>query len=260
MPSKKSNPGYSNVKPDEPEAVISTLMKEDQDHRDETKAISPLLADRPKTMPFRVPDTYFETLPEKMLDRVRTQEAVREPREETAREEIERISPLLASAFGLNPFKAASQNVAAVPPPPANEPAKEGKPVVRLQGDRKTRWVSYAAAAAAMGIIAFSALRTAEDSPVSLTSNTAKAETASPDKVKTSPLEEDAFSAYLNEQIEPLLLTAEATDTMMMKDALLILDPGIEAEENLFDDIPSKELYAFIEQVPDLSDLRPDME
>ena len=235
-------------------------MKEEQDHREETRAISPLLADCPKTMPLRVPDGYFETLPEKMLDRARAQEAVMDTREETAREEIERISPLLASAFGLNPFKAASQNIAAVPPPPADVPAEGEKPVVRLHGDRKTRWLSYAAAAAAMGIIAFSALRTAGDNPVSLTSNHAKAETVNPDKGNSFPSEEDAFSAYLNEEIDPLLLTAEATDTMMMKDALLILDPGIEAEENLFDDIPSKELYAFIEQVPDLSGLRPDRE
>lgn len=235
-------------------------MKEDQDHREETRAISPLLADCPKTMPYRVPDTYLEALPEQMLDRIRAQEAVMETREETAREEIERISPLLASTFGLNPFRAASHDMPALPTPPAKERARGEKPVVRLHGDRKSRWVSYAAAAAAMGIIAFSALRTAGDNPASMTSNNAKVETANPDKGNSSPLEEDAFSDYLNEEIDPLLLTAEANDTMMMKDALLILDTGIEAEENLFDDIPSKELYAFIEQVPDLSGLRPDIE
>lgn len=234
-------------------------MMDNGGHMEETRAYSPLLAETPREMPHRVPEGYFGSLSERMMELVRFHEEEGKAAE-TAREEIERLSPLLATAFGNNPYK--THTDAAHPTfdtPPAME-ARTQPPPSPLRRLPRPHWTSYAAAAVATGIIAFLILEPSRYRGADGLADKQEIEAVGDQKEASPASGQEGLTAYMDEQVDAILITAEATDTMMMKDALLILDPGMEAEENLFDDIPSKELYAFIEQVPDLSGLRPDME
>ena len=234
-------------------------MTGNREHREEIEAASPLLGGAPREMPYRLPEGYFVELPGKLLELVPDATFSDSVERETARQEIERLSPLLATVSGVNPFKGGPDSgtgipVIGMPEPVDTEMREQSSPRIRRAG-----WMPYAAAAAVAGVLAFFTLRPSVDGGKSLASEQGKAQ-SSIDATLPMTSDEEGLAAYLDEQLDPILLTVESNDSLMLGDALGILESRDSLQTALFDDIPYKELYAFIGEIPDLTGTRLDME
>ena len=135
-------------------------MKRNSDIEKELKEISPAISEIKSNTVFKVPDGYFEALPEKLLRLAKENKA---DTDLLSDEETKALSPLVASlknkmAFNIPPgyFDTLSQSIAEK----LAETKKEA-PVFQINTSFKSRkpgWWKYAAAAAITGIIAVSAL------------------------------------------------------------------------------------------------------
>ena len=135
-------------------------MKRNSDIEKELKKISPALSEIKKDNVFKVPQGYFETLPESVLKLVKENEVNTGL---SPGEEIKALSPLIASLKNKMPFHVPvgyfdtlSQNITG-----KLVETKKDSPVFSINTsfkNRKPAWVKYAAAAAITGVIIVSAL------------------------------------------------------------------------------------------------------
>jgi hypothetical protein len=233
-------------------------MTGNREHREEIEAASPLLAGAPREMPYRLPEGYFRDLPGKVLEHVREARDAEACGTETAREEIERLSPLLASTIGLNPFKGGPETGRISPLIPLLNPGKRITPEHSGPWIRRSGWMPYAAAAAVIGIIAFFVRIPSGPTGEKPLSQRERTESGQEPQPRLS--EEESLTAFLEEGVDPILLTAESKDSLLLQDAFLILQSVDTLHTGNFDEIPDKDLYAFIGEIPDLTGTRLDME
>lgn len=233
-------------------------MTGNQDHREEIAAASPFLAACRREMPFRLPEGYFRDLPGKVIEHMFEAGDVESCGTETAREEMERLSPLLASTIGLNPFKGGPETGGVSPIIPLQNPGKRITPESSGTRIRRSGWIPYAAAAAVAGIIAFFVLSPSGPTGENLWSQRERTESGQEPQPRLT--EEESLTAFLEEGVDPILLTAESKDSLLLQDALLIIQSMDSLHAGNFDEIPDKDLYAFIGEVPDLSGTRLEME
>jgi|LakMenEpi03Aug12_release.lakeMendotaPanAssembly.Ray.scaffolds.fasta_scaffold503980_2 hypothetical protein len=235
-------------------------MPENQEHREEIGAISALLSDSPREMPHRLPEGYFESLPGDILKLVNSGIAESSVGEETAREEIERLSPVLAKAMGVNPFSGSPTDVDASERMDGKVPVWESSPSTPVRSIRRPVWPAYAAAAAVAGIMALAVFKGSGDGEKGKLIEKGTLAGAETRPADSSLSGEQGLAEYMNASVDPILMTAEASDTLLLAEAFLILQSSDTAQSGLFDDIPTKDLYAYIEDMPDLSGTRLDME
>lgn len=235
-------------------------MKENREHREEIGAISALLSGTPREMPHRLPEGYFESLPGEILKLVDSGTAESSEGEETAREEIERLSPVLAKAMGVNPFSGIPIDVDPSEWMDGKMPLGESSPSAPVRRIRKPAWPAYAAAAAVAGIMALAVFKGSEEAQKGGLKEKDMMGATETHPSDSSLSGEQDLADYMNESVDPILMTAEASDTLLLADAFLILHAKDTSQSGLFDDISTKDLYAYIEDMPDLSGSRPDLD
>ena len=130
-------------------------MEQNADISKELRELSDLVSDLGKKNVYRVPEGYFETLPEQILEKVYKNASPRY-NSNSAGEEIMTISPLLAGLKNKQAFSVPDgyfeQLAGAVSAEVTNKPA----PLFNI-GPVNKKWIRYAAAAIITGTIGISA-------------------------------------------------------------------------------------------------------
>jgi len=230
-------------------------MNRHPDIVNELASISPAVANLDPTLPLSVPEGYFESLPDKILQRVRDLE--------TPRAELEALSPLLAGLAKKEPFAVPegyfdslasriSMEAASSGDPAPAEKAAEPARIVAFSSLRK--WTRYAAAAVITAAIAGSALyflRTAElQAPGEGALVAAKTESGQKD---TLPVSEEALIGFLGDTEtlpgDDILFSADSLDSLVPKD-LAILDLNENRISEILEEIPDAALKAYMEENP----------
>ena len=192
-------------------------MKDHQTIQSELSAISPLLAEMPKSNPFVAPDGYFNQFSKRILSKIDEQVT-----------EKEELSPLLQSLKKENPFS--------VPPAylqefKVNVTPKEAKviPLFNLKAVLK-----YEAAAAVIGIIAtFATLFFSSEKQVTIAKST--------DEVAISA---DGYALFLNETAS----IEEDHDEAPMEDAQsLLVQMDANTVTQILSEIPENEISNYID-------------
>lgn len=123
-------------------------MASHQPIRQELHEIGSMLAQQPIASPYQVPPGYFDGLPERILLRIKAEQAY------SPKEELELLSPLLGSIGKRTPFTVPAGYFDNLQPQTGAAPSESAK-VIRPFFSKKI--LRYAAAAAMAGIIAASA-------------------------------------------------------------------------------------------------------
>jgi hypothetical protein len=215
----------------------------------ELASISPAVANLDHTFPLVVPEGYFESLPDKILQRIREME--------TPAEELESLSPLLAGMEKKTPFAVpegyfeslASRVSIDIAATDQIEPAKPAAPARVVSIGSFRNWTRYAAAAVVTAVIAGSAfyfLRTQD----AKTGELANQVVASGQK-DTLPVSEDALLGFLDET-DPL----PGDDVLFSQDTLVPKDLAIlELNENriteILQELPDDALQAYMAENPE---------
>jgi len=185
----------------------------------ELSAISPLLAEMPKSTPFVAPEGYFEQFSNRILAKIEAQET-----------EKEELSPLLQSLKKENPFS--------VPPAylqefKVNVTPKEAKviPLFNLKAVLK-----YAAAAAVVGIIAtFATLFFSGEEKGAIAK--ASAETV---------ISADAFDLFLSETAS---IEEEETEDFEEESQSLLVQMDANMVSEILTEIPENEISTYIDLI-----------
>jgi hypothetical protein len=185
----------------------------------ELSAISPLLAEMPKSTPFVAPEGYFEQFSNRILAKIEAQET-----------EKEELSPLLQSLKKENPFS--------VPPAylqefKVNVTPKEAKviPLFNLKAVLK-----YAAAAAVVGIIAtFATLFFSGEEKGAI----AKAS-------EETVISADAFDLFLSETAS---IEEEETEDFEEESQSLLVQMDANMVSEILTEIPENEISTYIDLI-----------
>jgi hypothetical protein len=185
----------------------------------ELSAISPLLAEMPKSTPFVAPKGYFDQFSNRILAKIEAQEP-----------EIEELSPLLQSLKKENPFS--------VPPAylqgfKVNVTPKEAKviPLFNLKAVLK-----YAAAAAVVGIIVtFATLFFSNQGKRSMASSTEEA-----------VISADAFDLFLSETAS---IEGQQTEAFEEESQSLLVQMDAKMVSEILTEIPENEISTYIDLI-----------
>lgn len=112
--------------------------------------ISPELARLTATNPYRVPAGYFDTLAEKIIQRIKSGERLSAPNEVSAQDEIALLSPLLNGLKKTTPYSLPEGYFEQLTPKIPATPEREGGKVISMSVKRVFK---YAAAAVVAGLI-----------------------------------------------------------------------------------------------------------
>jgi hypothetical protein len=194
-------------------------MKDHQTIQSELSAISPLLAEMPKSTPFVAPHNYFNQFSNRILARIEAQET-----------EKEELSPLLQSLKKENPFS--------VPPAylqgfKVNVTPKEAKviPLFNLKAVLK-----YAAAAAVVGIIVtFATLFFSNQEKRSMASSTEEA-----------VISADAFDLFLTETAS---IEGQQTEAFEEESQSLLVQMDAKMVSEILTEIPENEISTYIDLI-----------
>ena len=194
-------------------------MKDHQTIQSELSAISPLLAEMPKSTPFVAPKGYFDLFSNRILAKIEAQET-----------EKEELSPLLQSLKNENPFS--------VPPDylqefKVNVTPKEAKviPLFNLKAVLK-----YAAAAAVVGIIVtFATL---------FFSNQEKRSMAS--TAEEAVISADAFDLFLSETAS---IEGQQTEAFEEESQSLLVQMDAKMVSEILTEIPENEISTYIDLI-----------
>jgi hypothetical protein len=231
-------------------------MNRHPDIVNELASISPAVANLDPTLPLSVPEGYFESLPDKILQRVRDLE--------TPKGELEALSPLLAGMTKKDPFAVpegyfeslASQ--ISMKAGGAGEPVAAEKPVetARVVAFSTLRnWTRYAAAAVITAAIAGSALYffRADESEAPGQEKLVASKTDGGQK-DTLPVSEEALIGFLDETEtlpgDDILFSTEPLDSLVPKD-LAILELNEKRITEILEEIPDAALKAYVDENPD---------
>ncbi|MBX3253105.1 MAG: hypothetical protein KF862_03100 [Chitinophagaceae bacterium] len=133
-------------------------MKRSEHIEKELAEISPALAASGNTLPYHLPENYFESFPAKMLDLIREAE---QTFSQPAAEEILSLSPLLASLQNRETLQAPDGYFGQLAENTVNtlqqQPGKPAKVISINQGAVKP-WIKYAIAVAVAGFIGITTL------------------------------------------------------------------------------------------------------
>jgi hypothetical protein len=194
-------------------------MKDHQTIQSELSAISPLLAEMPKSNPFVAPDGYFNQFSKRILSKIDEQVT-----------EKEELSPLLQSLKKENPFS--------VPPAylqefKVNVTPKEAKviPLFNLKAVLK-----YAAAAAVVGIIVtFATLFFSNQEKRSMASTTEEA-----------VISADAFDLFLSETAS---IEGQQTEAFEEESQSLLVQMDAKMVSEILTEIPENEISTYIDLI-----------
>ena len=194
-------------------------MKDHQTIQSELSAISPLLAEMPKSNPFVAPDGYFNQFSNRILSKIDEQVT-----------EKEELSPLLQSLKKENPFS--------VPPAylqefKVNVTPKEAKviPLFNLKAVLK-----YAAAAAVVGIIVtFATLFFSNQEKRSMASTTEEA-----------VISADAFDLFLSETAS---IEGQQTEAFEEESQSLLVQMDAKMVSEILTEIPENEISTYIDLI-----------
>lgn len=230
-------------------------MSDEREYENEIRELSPLLADCTREMPFSMPSAYFTDVTGEILRKVEESEeaGASENSEETARDEIERLSPILAAAFGSNPFSGRPDTEGLA------ERIKEARPKMvemrKLSMARvaAAKWVAYATAAAVTGILILLMGREEGGKHRPELGTPPSASAAAPDEVQGPGSDDDSLFSASAGEVYPILPTSDPSDTLMLVHALDVLQSHDPSDQELFNGIPEDGLFAFIDGLPDMS-------
>jgi len=129
-------------------------MEQNADISKELHEISNLVSDLGKKNVYHVPEGYFETLPQQILEKIYKNAALRHSN--TAAEEITEISPLLAGLKNKQAFAVPDGYFEQLAGVVSAEVTNKTTPVYNI-GRNNRRWMQYAAAAIVTGVLGVSA-------------------------------------------------------------------------------------------------------
>jgi len=194
-------------------------MKDHHPIQSELSAVSPFLAEMPKSNPFAAPEGYFNQFSNRILAKIEAQET-----------EKEELSPLLLSLKKENPFS--------VPPAylqgfKVNVTPKEAKviPLFNLKAVLK-----YAAAAAVVGIIVtFATLFFSNQGKRSMASSTEEA-----------VISADAFDLFLTETAS---IEGQQTEAFEEESQSLLVQMDAKMVSEILTEIPENEISTYIDLI-----------
>ena len=263
-------------------------MKRNPEIGQELLGLSPAVANLSARMPFHVPEGYFELFPERMLDLLRAEHEfdiasakstifdaktaisgpfmvpdgyfeelsanilnkIRENEVESARSELEKISPLLAQIERKNPFEVPTGYFDNLDiQSPITSIQKQTARVISMGGRKK--WLNYAAAAVITAFLAgaiylYSTI-SGNDIPVS-SQPLASVEKLENDSLKVSP---EALSSFLDESDGLVESEVFEMDVDSIGQNLAILEINELEIRTILEGLPDDAISQYISENPD---------
>lgn len=208
---------------------------------DEMPAFGPKLGN---STPFSVPEGYFEGLSGNILSKIKNQEI------ESASDEINRISPVLADLHKVNPFVLPEGYFENLEILDVVNPVREEKGRVVAMGSWK-KWMNYAAAAVITAILAgavYFNISSSGNSDPELSQAVAQIDTPESDSLDLSP---EALSSFLEQTNSPVAEDfLEAAEIMEQKD-LAILEVNETSIKSALENLEDGAIQDYILENPD---------
>lgn len=192
----------------------------------EIASLSPDVAQLPKSIPFSLPQDYFESFPTRLIQTILN---------EASEKDFIKLSPLLRSLKHENPYT--------IPEGYFNnlkvEIPRNQAPVIGIK--RFGAWVKYAAAACLLGIIASVFFVSKTENGNQLASRSNEAETF---QQKLSP---DAIALYL-EEMDNLSVVETNENEQVDTASNLLVDMSRETIKEILEEIPDKDIELYMDQ------------
>lgn len=218
-------------------------MKRNEHIETELAEISSTLAAFSNTLPYLLPEDYFESFPAKMLDLIHYTE-----QNQSSSEEILTLSPLLAGLKNKETLQLpdnyfaqlAKETVESVQQQQTNKPAR----VIPINVGFKTQWIRYAIAAAVIGFIGIAALLVWNNRIRDNSQSFASINSLQNEKIEMPQLSEEALAEYLkalpgNENVQSI----DSEDAEFYDLALLRVDDA--KLVSILENVPEEELASY---------------
>jgi hypothetical protein len=209
-------------------------MEQNADISKELREISDLVSDLGKKNVYQVPEGYFETLPQQILEKV-YKNAGAGNNSNSADEEIMTISPLLAGLKNKQAFSVPDDYFEQFADAVSTEVTNKAAPVFNI-GTGNKKWMRYAAAAIVTGAIGIGAFfftnRHSSASKETVAQNTPPAASAGLKEISDTVL-----SDYLADIPENQNTIVDSADAAFYNTAFI--------------DISDKDLASMIQEIPD---------